>query len=69
MFPDLPEAKIATASQSSVETWDSIAGVTLANVIEEEFSIEMDFELLPELDSFDHMLAWVRSAKGVSRPV
>jgi acyl carrier protein len=66
VFPDLPEAKIAFASQSSVETWDSIATVTLGNVVEEEFSLEMDFEILPELNSFDRMLAWVRAEGKVS---
>ena len=66
VFPDLPPAKIASASQSTVETWDSIAAVTLGNVIEEEFSIEMDFELLAELNSFDRMLAWVHSTAKVS---
>jgi acyl carrier protein len=66
VFPELPEAKIASASQSSVEAWDSIAAITLGNVVEEEFSIEMDFETLPELNSFDRMLAWVRSEAKVS---
>ena len=61
VFPNLPEAKIASASQSTVESWDSIATVTLGNVIEEEFSIEMDFEALAELNSFESMLAWVKS--------
>ena len=61
VFPNLPEAEVALASQSSIETWDSIATITLGNVIEEEFSVTMDFEILPELNSFDGMLAWVRS--------
>ena len=60
-FPDLPETEIASASQSSIGTWDSVATITLGNVIEEEFSVEMDFEILPDLNSFDRMLAWVRS--------
>ena len=61
VFPDVPEAEIPAASQSSIETWDSIAAVTLGNVVEEEFSIPMDFDRLPELNSFDSVLAWVRS--------
>jgi acyl carrier protein len=61
VFPDLPETEVASATQTSIATWDSIATITLGNVIEEEFSIEMDFEILPELNSFDQMLAWVRS--------
>lgn len=61
VFPDLPETEIASASQSSIATWDSIATITLGNVIEEEFGVEMDFEILPDLNSFDRMLVWVRS--------
>jgi len=66
VFPSLPEAKIAEASQSSVENWDSIATITLGTVIEEEFSVQMDFEKLPDLDSFAKMLTWVRSRTGLS---
>jgi acyl carrier protein len=44
-----------------VQSWDSIAAVTLANVIEEEFAIQFDFERIEELDSFDRILAYVRS--------
>jgi acyl carrier protein len=52
VFPDLPEARILGASPASVEAWDSIATVTLANVIEDEFGIQVDFDRLGELDSF-----------------
>jgi acyl carrier protein len=61
VFPGVPEAEIASASQASIETWDSIATITLGNVIEEEFAVEMDYEALPELNSFERMLAWVRT--------
>jgi acyl carrier protein len=61
VFPDLDEGNIPSASQATMETWDSIATITLGNVIEEEFSVEMDFEKLPDLNSFDRMLGWVRS--------
>lgn len=61
VFPGLPESKIAAASQQTVESWDSIATITLGNVVEEEFGVEMDFDSLPELNSFERMLGWVRS--------
>ena len=39
--------------------WDSVASITLLNVIEEEFGIELDLDRLAELDSFgriyDHL--------------
>jgi acyl carrier protein len=52
VFPDLDENNIALCSQKTVGAWDSVAAITLVNVIEEEFSISIDLELLPELDSF-----------------
>ena len=55
VFPDLPEAEIPAASQASVAAWDSIAAITMVNVIEEEFGIEMDFDRLADLDSFNHI--------------
>jgi acyl carrier protein len=61
IFPDLRETEIPHATQDSVAAWDSVATVTLANVIEEEFGIEVDLERLAELDSFDRMRSYVQS--------
>jgi acyl carrier protein len=59
VFPDLPVATIPTVSQTTLTAWDSIASITLINVIEEEFSISMDFELLPELTSFERIATYL----------
>ena len=61
VFPDLPVTQIPEASQKTVSTWDSVAAITLVNVIEDEFGFQMDFDLLPELDSFDHILTYIRT--------
>ncbi len=50
VFPDLPAERVRTASQDTVETWDSVAAITLINVIEEEFEIQMDFDDVAESD-------------------
>ena len=55
VFPNLPEAEIPAASQATVAAWDSVATITLVNVIEEEFGIEMDFDRLADLDSFNRI--------------
>ena len=55
VFPDLPAAEIPAANQASVAAWDSVAAITLVNVIEEEFEIQMDFDQLADLDSFSHI--------------
>jgi acyl carrier protein len=53
VFPDLPPKEIPTATQSSLATWDSTSAIMLLNVIEEEFEIVVDFDLVAELDSFN----------------
>ncbi len=60
VFPDLPATKIRSASQDSVETWDSVAAITLINLIEEEFEIEMDFDDVAELTSFSKIHEYLK---------
>jgi acyl carrier protein len=52
VFPDLPEASLAAASLSTVGEWDSVAAITLMNVLEEEFGLQLDFDRISEWDSF-----------------
>ena len=52
VFPDLDAAAIRNADQATVSAWDSIAALSLINVIEEEFEIELDFEQAAQLTSF-----------------
>jgi acyl carrier protein len=66
VFPDLPVADIPASSQKTVGTWDSIAAITLVNVIEDEFGLQMDFDRLAELDSFDRILSYVRAQVNVN---
>jgi acyl carrier protein len=60
VFPDLPPDRIRSASQDSVTTWDSVAAITLINLIEEEFGIEMDFDQVADLTSFDAILEYLK---------
>lgn len=52
VFPFLTEEEIRNASIDSVGIWDSLSTVTLAAVIQEEFNLEIDSEVLPYLHSF-----------------
>jgi acyl carrier protein len=61
VFPDLPAGELPQCSQAQNPKWDSVASITLVNVIEDEFGFEMDFELLPELNSFDRILSYVKA--------
>lgn len=58
-FPDLSADRIASATQDSTQSWDSVGAITLMNLIEEEFAIQMDFEDLGELTSFQKILTYV----------
>lgn len=52
VFPSLPPEEIETATQSTVEAWDSAAMILLVSVIEDEFGMQLDMDSLAELDSF-----------------
>ncbi len=58
-FPDLPVDRVKSATQETTQNWDSVAAITLMNLIEEEFEIQMDFEDLGELTSFQKILTYV----------
>ena len=66
VFPSLPEDAIEDTTQQSSQEWDSVATITLANAIEEEFGIQVDYDLLPELDSFESFRSYLRTEKKLS---
>jgi len=66
VFPALSDSDVQRASQASVAAWDSVAAITLVNVIEEEFGIEVDLDHLAELDSFSRILDYLRKEVQVS---
>lgn len=55
VFPDLPEDQIEAASQDTVAEWDSVAAITLINVIEDEFGVQLDLDRVADLSSFDQI--------------
>ena len=59
VFPLLSDQEIASASVETVERWDSVAGVTLATTIEEEFGVELDGDALERLVSFGSILDYL----------
>jgi acyl carrier protein len=64
VFPDLPEQDIPAASTESLIAWDSVAAITLINVVEDEFGIQADLDLLPQLNSFELLREYVAAAQG-----
>ena len=61
VFPSLPAEEIPIASVQNNSAWDSVAAITLVNVIEDEFGFQMDFDRLAELNSFDRILSYVKT--------
>jgi acyl carrier protein len=66
IFPDLTEADIRSASQEKLEQWDSVAAITLVNVIEEEFTTQIDYDRLPDLDTFVKVLEYLTVERALS---
>ena len=58
VFPGLTAEELRAASAESVGAWDSLSGVTLVAVIQEEFGVDIDPEVLPQLDSFEAFRAF-----------
>ena len=62
VFPELSAEEIRAASAESTESWDSLTAVTLAAVIQEEFCMEIDPEVLPDMGSFEALRDYLRRA-------
>jgi acyl carrier protein len=66
VFPALDPAAITSATVNRVPQWDSVAQITLLNLIGEEFGIDIDFEEFEGADSFAEMLARLRERLSCS---
>jgi acyl carrier protein len=60
VFPDLSETAIVAAQQDHVDSWDSVATITLINVMEEEFKVPFDLERLGEFNSFESIHGYLQ---------
>jgi len=55
VFPELSQDAIPGASTATLTAWDSVASITLMNVVEDEFGVELDLDDLANLDSFEKL--------------
>jgi acyl carrier protein len=67
VFPDLTPPEIPSVSMGSLASWDSVAGVTLLSVIEEEFSLGIPPDDVSGLVSFELILDYLRRTQNDAR--
>lgn len=66
VFPELSDNEILQASSTTVQSWDSVAVVTLIAVIEEEFGISIEEDNPAEFESFQQILSYLQRSKAAS---
>ncbi len=67
VFPELSENEIPAASVGSLASWDSLAGITLLSLIEEEFGLSIPPDDVVGLVSFELILDYLRRTPGAAR--
>jgi acyl carrier protein len=60
VFPELDRREIPTVAIGSLASWDSLAGITLISVVEEEFKISISPDDMADLISFELILDYLR---------
>jgi len=65
VFPGLHGEEITKASSTSLEDWDSVAGVALLAVVEEEFGISIEVDDLERFNSFQGFLQYLQETEAV----
>jgi acyl carrier protein len=60
VFPDLTGDQVPSATSATVHSWDSVAGVTLIAVVEEEFGIPLESDDLSRFSSFQGFLTYLK---------
>jgi len=67
VFPELSRQEAALVSMGSLASWDSVAGITLLTVIEEEFGVSVSPDDVMGLVSFELVLDYLERSLSASR--
>jgi acyl carrier protein len=67
VFPELTAQEIPSVSMGSLASWDSVAGITLLSVIEEEFNLSIPPDEVAGLVSFGLIVDYLRRPPGDTR--
>jgi acyl carrier protein len=60
VFPELDRKEIPPVAIGSLASWDSLAGITLISVVEEEFGVSISPDDMADLISFELILDYLR---------
>ena len=63
VFPGVPLASVPELSVANTASWDSLNSLNLQQLIDEEFGIQIDFEELEVLNSFDALEQYLNSGR------
>jgi acyl carrier protein len=66
VFPGLTQNEIRESCAESTGAWDSLSGVTLVAVIEEEFNIAIEPDTYSALNSFNAFNNYVQQLTQIS---
>jgi len=59
-FPELDPQEIPLVAMGSLASWDSLAGITLLSLIEEEFGLSISPDDVADLVSFELILDYLK---------
>jgi acyl carrier protein len=65
LFPNRSREELLTASRESIPEWDSLAGVTLLTLLQQEFQIDIDLTELEHFNSVHAVLDYVGANASV----
>lgn len=66
-FPNATRDEIRTAKFDAMPGWDSLRGVTLLAVLDQEFGVQMDLPELLELETFDSVKRYLLQRGTISQ--
>jgi acyl carrier protein len=67
VFPNATRDEIRTAKFDAMPGWDSLRGVTLLAVLDEEFGVQLDIPELLELETFDSVKRYLLQRGMISQ--
>ena len=62
VFPELSPEELRGVTSDSSGHWDSLSTVTLAALVQEEFNVEIEPEMVQQLNSFEAFQTYLQNA-------